>query len=65
MHWARAWYAEFGQGVLAVLRIEPKICRTCGGKGYQEAHSVNEAEVVKTVCPTCNLAQHERLVICR
>ena len=63
--WTRAWFAENGHGVLQVLRIETKICRGCGGQGYTKMHSTQGAEEVKIVCKVCNLAQHERLVICR
>ncbi len=63
--WARAWYAENGNGVLQVLRIETRICRSCGGLGYKVSRSVNDAAEVRTVCKVCNLAQHERIVICR
>jgi hypothetical protein len=63
--WSRAWYAENGNGVLQVLRIETKICRSCGGMGFKITHSATDAQEVKTVCKVCNLAQHERVVICR
>lgn len=63
--WAKAWYAETGHGVLQVLRIETKLCRTCGGKGYKVSTSVSGGPETKTVCKTCNLCQHERIVVCR
>jgi tetratricopeptide (TPR) repeat protein len=63
--WTKAWYAENGQGVLQVLRIETRVCPTCKGLGYKVVNSVNNAEETKTVCLSCNLAQHERIVIYR
>ncbi len=63
--WARAWYAENGQGVLQVLRIETRVCPTCGGLGFKISYSATDASETKTVCKTCNMAQHERIVICR
>ena len=35
------------------------------GRGVQISRSVNSADEIRTVCPTCNFAGHERIVICR
>ena len=64
-NFVKAWFAEFGPGVLTVLRIETRSCKNCGGKGIQTTHSINSSEEVRTICPVCNLAGHERIVICR
>jgi hypothetical protein len=64
-NWARAWFAENGHGVLLVLRIETRVCRNCGGMGYKESMSTGSSEKIRTVCPVCNMAQHERIVKCR
>jgi hypothetical protein len=65
MDFVKAWFAEMGGGVLEVLRIENRNCRQCAGKGVLISRSVNSAEEVRELCPTCNFAGHERIVICR
>lgn len=61
----RAWFAESGNGILEVLRIESELCRTCGGKGVLVSQAANSAEEIRTPCPACNMAGHRRIVICR
>ena len=63
-HFIRAWYAEFG-GQLEVLRFETHVCRNCGGKGVEISRDSSSNEEIRTICPVCNLAAHERVVICR
>jgi len=53
-----AWFAEFG-GVLEVVRCEERPCPNCAGKGLVH-YSTGAA-----VCPTCNLAGHDRIVVVR
>jgi hypothetical protein len=63
-NFAKARFAEFGN-ILSVLRFEVRSCTNCGGKGVLISHNAATAEEVRTICPVCNLAQHERIVICR
>jgi tetratricopeptide (TPR) repeat protein len=60
----KAWFAEFA-GVLEVARIENQSCSNCGGKGVTITNDASTGEQVRFICTVCNLAGHERIVICR
>lgn len=60
----RAWFAEYG-GVYEVLRIVPKQCRGCGGRGVDVRIDAMTNNEVRLVCKQCNLAGEERIVVAR
>ncbi|MCU0724827.1 MAG: hypothetical protein MUE73_03400, partial [Planctomycetes bacterium] len=61
----KAYFAEFGQGVLEFLRAESQVCKTCGGKGVSVSQAGADGPEVRTACGVCNVAGEERIVICR
>jgi hypothetical protein len=63
-NWIKAYFAEYS-GLLTVLRIKTTACTNCGGQGVTIANDLQSGEQVKHICQVCNLAGHERIVICR
>jgi hypothetical protein len=59
-----AWVAEF-TGLLDVLRIDERRCKTCGGKGVLITLSAVDGHTIRKVCPTCNFVGIQRIVFCR
>ena len=60
----KAWFAEFGN-VLTMLRSEVNSCKSCGGKGITIMQGGLSGEETRLICPVCNLAGHERVVVAR
>jgi hypothetical protein len=61
----KAYFAEFGQGILEFLRAESVVCKACGGKGVKVSQAASDAPEIRTACAVCNVAGEERIVVCR
>ena len=61
----KAYYADFGQEVLKVLRIKTHPCQECGGTGVKIVNDPASGQQMRLICAVCNKSGHERIVVCR